>query len=134
MVSQWRKNFRSNWHYLLGYGKWIVYDKTTVDDCSSQFSEGITLVITGDAETALRNGIQVYPIPAKDELIIEFPDQRMRQEANVEIYDLNGKKFKIKPETAEHHLTIDLRILAQGNYLIRLVLPDKVYQTQFIKD
>lgn len=107
--------------------------RATVDDCVSQFSEGISLAITS-AETTLKEDIQIYPIPAKDELIIEFPDQRMRNKTNVEIYDLMGRKFKIKPKGTEYYLTLDLRSLASGNYLIRLVLPYEVYHKQFVKD
>jgi len=60
--------------------------------------------------------IQIFPVPANDYLKVQFPNELF---GNVTIMDLNGRTMFVQP-TKNREVTIDVRTLKQGVYVIRL--------------
>lgn len=99
-----------------------------VDDCPSEFSSDVSLIVTGDLPNA-SSSISLYPNPVEDYLQIEgiFDIQVLR------LIDMSGKERKISLErnAAGHHANV--KDLPSGIYVLRLIGDAGVYQLKFVK-
>lgn len=99
-----------------------------VDDCLSEFSSDVSLIVTGDLPNA-SSSISLYPNPVEDYLQIEgiFDIQVSR------LIDMSGKERKISLErnAAGHHANV--KDLPSGMYVLRLTGDAGVYQLKFVK-
>ncbi|MEG0928642.1 DUF7619 domain-containing protein [Chryseobacterium sp.] len=74
-----------------------------------------------------KNGISIYPNPAKDILYVKSTNEVTK----VEIYDTAGRVITSMGTKGN---SVDVSHLPKGNYLIKLFLKDKVSLLKFIKD
>ncbi len=74
-------------------------------------------------------GIQVYPNPAKDYLIIQNP---LQKELKVELISILGK---ILNKTSFDSLSFPLSLddVSNGSYILRLAIEDKIYFVKILK-
>lgn len=68
-------------------------------------------------------GFSIYPNPTAEELTLTINDKSLITEYEFEIYDQYGYLVK-KVKGSEKSLSIDVRGLKKGNYIIHLVTKD----------
>ena len=88
--------------------------------------------------------IVIHPNPARDELRITIYDLSPSKFEGVdgadgrgslfEIYDIMGKLVKSHTSYLAPHTTIDVSDLAQGVYLLKVMLPDEIVMLKFVKE
>lgn len=108
--------------------------KITADDCSSELSEQLTLLITGTGENASGKAITLYPNPATDEIMVDLSAVGNHVPVTVDVYDLNGRKTETRSATGGKLMVIDIRNYSRGNYLVKVTGQNKIISRQFIKD
>ncbi|MBU3675674.1 MAG: hypothetical protein FGM54_00610, partial [Chitinophagaceae bacterium] len=73
--------------------------------------------------------VQVFPNPARDELVLEMPNRAME---HIEILDLSGKMVqRISPEATSCRM--DIRCLKPGTYSARVLADGRQYTKLFAK-
>jgi len=97
----------------------------TFDNGCSELSEQVDVVISGIFNPSSISSLEVYPVPASDELFIKGIDR----EFTYTIIDLLGKKI-----LANHSDVTKIRVgdLSQGVYVLRIEFEGKSYVTRFI--
>ncbi|MBI3237992.1 MAG: T9SS type A sorting domain-containing protein, partial [Flavobacteriia bacterium] len=99
----------------------ITYTLIGVDQngCSNKASYALTVnACTGMVENLAnaKNTLHLYPNPAGNEVVVDGGDNRVY---SVGIYDLNGKEYSYS-KTDVHMVTVDLRLLIPGFYLVKV--------------
>lgn len=99
-----------------------------VDDCTSDFSADITLIVTGDLPTS-SSAISAYPNPVEDYLQI----QGISEIQESRLMDISGKERKIILEKNLDGYRANVQDLSSGMYVLRLNGATGVYQLKFVK-
>jgi hypothetical protein len=99
-----------------------------VDDCTSDFSADITLIVTGDLPTS-SSAISAYPNPVEDYLQI----QGISEIQESRLMDISGKERKIILEKSLDGYRANVQDLSSGMYVLRLNGATGVYQLKFVK-
>jgi hypothetical protein len=99
-----------------------------VDDCTSDFSADITLIVTGDLPTS-SSAISAYPNPVEDYLQI----QGISEIQESRLMDISGKERKIILEKNLDGYRANVQDLPSGMYVLRLNGATGVYQLKFVK-
>ncbi|MEY8870301.1 T9SS type A sorting domain-containing protein [Meridianimaribacter flavus] len=102
------------------FGSWVnsTRDRRTYPDC-------LTL---SDEEVAFEE-INIYPIPATDELTIENTTQ---QDFALQLFDINGKLIKAE-QLLNYRNNLDVSSLNSGVYILKLSNKSGVYTKRIIK-
>ncbi len=102
------------------FGSWVnsTRDRRTYPDC-------LTL---SDEEVAFEE-INIYPIPATDELTIENTTQ---QDFALQLFDINGKLIKAE-QLLNYRNNLDVSSLNSGVYILKLSNQSGVYTKHIIK-
>ena len=107
--------------------------QVTVDNCASELSADKALVITGDITSYATPGLILYPNPAKNNVFIKLPGIEQGSQAEVTVYDANGKVFdrmvlgSAQPSFSVAHYATSL-------YIIKVAQSNKTYIGHFIKE
>lgn len=75
---------------------------------------GIQLGVTASA----KHDYIIYPIPAKDVLMINFPSNGLA--SKVEIFDLNARKLKEENKVSTSSFAMDVSQLSAGEYILKI--------------
>jgi Secretion system C-terminal sorting domain/Ig-like domain CHU_C associated len=82
------------------------------------------------------NGINVYPNPVENTLIIEI-DSKIEDNANLSIYDIIGNAILEYPDISiakgVNRIPVDVQTLAKGVYYLRVLIGDEQLQYSIIK-
>ncbi len=108
--------------------------KTTVDICSSELSAEQILVVTGDVENELNNELQLYPNPAKTEILVGLENFEKGSSIKVEIFDLNGRRTENKLGIGGKKLSFDIKHYSPGKYILKAAHGKENYSKPFIKE
>lgn len=73
-----------------------------------------------DVADQYKSNYLVYPNPAKDELIVSFPEG-IKDLMNVQILDLGGKEHIVKKTRNEDKFVLDVKDIPNGIYLVKIV-------------
>ncbi len=76
--------------------------------------EGILL---GTTQT-IKYGYVIYPVPAVDVLVINFPKDELN--SKVELFDLNGRKVKEESNNNAVSMEMDVSQLSAGEYILKI--------------
>ena len=79
-------------------------------------------------ESCTKHKINVFPIPAKNVLFINLPDN-YKSSYKITVYDINGKKISLKTE----HNKLNIKKLSKGVYFIKIKTKEHIYSQKFIK-
>lgn len=103
--------------------------QVTVDDCVSEFSGNISIVITALED---EDRISFYPNPASDYLIVSGIKTEMSM---IMITDMSGRSISLPAERMDdNQRKIDIQSLSKGMYLLRLIEEQNVRQLKFVKN
>jgi len=102
-----------------------VYTVVVTDANGCKVTDSLNVVIPAQpfGITKYNNvlGVALYPVPAINQLNIKIADPSA-EAMRFEVYDMIGNKVSeqnVSPNT--HLVTIDISLLAEGNYLLRMV-------------
>ena len=101
----------------------------TTDDCISEMSDPVALIITGDF-SSFSGSVIAFPNPAED--IIGVSGLRNR-EVQAQISDLNGRIAPIHFEAINNLHRANVENLSRGVYIIRILDGGNVHQIKMIK-
>jgi hypothetical protein len=96
---------------------WEIYGDSLSADCN--------LAI---AENDLYEFIEIYPVPAKDFLLLKIPGGI--GVSQVEVFDTHGKKIKIISDSSKK---INVENIASGHYFIKIYTNRETLVKKFIK-
>ena len=82
-------------------------------------------------EEAQSNIVTIYPNPANDFIIINYPGQK--EIVTVTIYDAIGKLIKQETRKNELQIKLDVKLLEPGIYFIQVSDNHTVNKLKFIK-
>jgi hypothetical protein len=83
------------------------------------------------------SSLNVYPNPAKSDLIIEFNLQHS-DAVSILLYDENGKELEkidkglLSKGKHKFHFILDNKIFSAGNYFCKVAVNNKTIQKQFV--
>jgi hypothetical protein len=103
--------------------------QVTVDDCSSEFSEDVALIVTGDLERYSKY-ISIYPNPVVN--YIELTGVREKL-SNVQLVDLAGRRNAIEFEKHGEVYQANVQHLALGVYLLQVQDGAELHRFKIIK-
>ena len=93
-----------------------------------------TQLTTNIVEIRGNKKINVYPNPSTDKISFDLPTT-INSEANIQILNLQGEIVKlIKNADATSTLSVDIRDLPTGNYILKVILLNDVFVSRFIKE
>jgi hypothetical protein len=95
-----------------------------VDDCESEVSEEISVVITGEVNSTLEAKV-VYPNPAENYIQI---NGLQNKDVQAQISDLMGRTNSILFEQHESSHRANVQNLSKGIYIIKIVEGNTIYQ------
>ena len=107
----------------------------TIEGCSSQLSNNLVIIVTGDILDPIRmsNSITIYPNPSNNGIYINLADFDINQSIYIRIIDLLGRSI-ITLESREKEVElIDISMLQSGKYLIEIKQSNRIYSGKFIK-
>ena len=120
--------------FALGTNVFIV----TVSDslCSVTDTVTINVVIPSGLSSLLGSSdIKVYPNPAREDVFLNLP-QSLVKNPSITLTDLSGKlhiaEYMLSPNNDE--LKLDLRKLASGLYVVKVLADEKVYTFKIAKE
>ncbi len=87
---------------------------------------GIQLGTTSE----IKVGYVVYPVPADDYLVINFPEVALN--SKVEIFDLNARKVTEETNNNGASIEMDISHLSAGEYILKITNADKVSSQKII--
>lgn len=103
--------------------------QVTEDDCVSEFSEGMPIIITEESAPS-QGKIKAYPNPVVGHLEL----RGLEELETAQIFDMAGAMTSIVLEKkGEYHLA-DVRGLAKGVYVLRVNKRNKIHQIKFVKE
>ena len=89
----------------------------------------------GENEYAVNGGIKVFPNPAADNVNVSF-DVNGNSSVRIEVLDLSGRLIKFVERNYEssgtQSETIDLKDLAEGNYLLKSIIDGRVSTSKLL--
>jgi hypothetical protein len=106
--------------------------KVTVDNCSSEFSAEVPLVVTGILETTT-TGLPVYPNPASSKLNIDLSAFSENGEIEVVIYDRSGRVVEqLVKRNGKANITVSS--YPPGLYFVLATQRNKKFVSKFVKE
>jgi uncharacterized repeat protein (TIGR03803 family) len=103
--------------------------KVKIDDCESQFSSEVAMVVSGN-ESAEARGIRLYPNPVTDWITVSLGDSRGKK--SVTIYQLNGMS-RFRSEYAGSEAKLNVSDYAAGTYFVKVVNQNSTTILKFVK-
>jgi hypothetical protein len=100
-------------------GSGNYYVKVTRNGCSSVLSDLIVYVVTAIINYSNDESIKIYPNPVRQQLKVNFKISGQSQ-LKLLLYDINGK-LVISKDKISNGDSVDLSVLTNGNYFIRIV-------------
>ncbi len=96
------------------------------------FSKAVQITITGTTEGAKEKALYLYPNPATDEINLEVESGDVEK---VEIMDIEGRVvYGKKVDKKDNELvTVDIRMLPQGSYVVTVFGKRERYAGRFVK-
>jgi len=77
-------------------------------------------LVSGIADPVLLNGIEVYPNPVQDDLIIQFGERfNLSDEINIEVYDSQGRLLDTDVVSAQIEASLSFSNYAPGLYVVK---------------
>ncbi len=113
--------------------KGIYKVKVSVDGCSGPFSEGETLIITGDVSNLSPGKAQLYPNPVQDLLTLRLDGFKENDDVNVTLIDRSGKTITRQDGKGGQELIVDVRSHSGGLYFITMIQGSLKQHARFIK-
>ncbi len=103
--------------------------QVTIDNCVSDFSADVPVVITGDLST-INSTITAYPNPADDRLIIMGLEEETKE---CKVIDLLGRAtaLSLTKQKGGHEASVEN--FSSGVYLVRVQQSNAVQQIRFLK-
>jgi len=110
-------------------GAGIYKVQVKVDDCVSDFSSDVPLIVTGDLSSPV-SGITIYPNPVEENLEVlgltgVISDSRL--------IDMTGRNNSLVLERKGEVYRANVQHLAPGVYLLRVTEGKNIHQIKFIK-
>jgi hypothetical protein len=118
---------------------YLEFSCTVTDSKGCVMTDSINVVMptlggAGIAEYGNQSGINLFPVPAANELTVSISDPALKAHT-AEIYDMLGKKVAEQKINANAILlTLDVSSLQEGNYLLRVVGVNGQRTSRFTKD
>jgi hypothetical protein len=106
--------------------------QSTIDDCVSEFSDAITIVVTGD-QIDPASSIALYPNPASEELIISLGGFDSNLPVEVKLMDIYGRKLQSDEALGGAEVKMNIRLLSQGQYIVLMQQGKTRVAKSFIK-
>lgn len=103
--------------------------QVTIDDCASEFSTEVPLLVTGDLISHI-SSVNAYPCPAQDYLELPGISGEL---LNVLLVDLAGKSNTIEFEKRGDVYRADIQHLAQGAYLLVVIEEHSIQRIKVFK-
>jgi uncharacterized repeat protein (TIGR03803 family) len=101
-----------------------------VDDCTSDFSNEQTIIVTGDIEY-INSSIEIFPNPVSDWLTVQLGETPDRK--SVAVYQLNGQQTDAQ-ETSGTEAKFYVANYGTGVYLVKVQLQGVVKVMRFLKN
>jgi hypothetical protein len=101
----------------------ITYTYTDVNSCTNSSSQQTSISNVKD--------IVVYPNPAISEVVMTLPV--MLNQSSLTVIDIFGKLVLSRLNYSGNKIKLDVRNLANGNYIIRIIDKDHCYIGKFMK-
>lgn len=105
----------------------------TADDCASEFSNEVALIVTGDINNYNSVFNSIYPNPAFDELTISLYDFEPDSPVFIRILDMKGNVLTKVEGIGKKDSKIDVKQYSSGSYLLIAEQLSKSKSWQFIK-
>ncbi len=80
--------------------------------------------------TPIKYGYVIYPVPADDVLIVNFPKDELN--SKVELFDLNARKVKEGTNNNAISMEMDISHLNAGTYILKITNNDQVTSQKII--
>ncbi|MCX6230287.1 MAG: SBBP repeat-containing protein [Bacteroidetes bacterium] len=106
----------------------------SINGCSSDSSNILYLNYIGVKEyKSTADGFNIYPNPAKDDLIFELKGNKVLQNTAVSIYNIQGQILK-QLAVKESKTVIDIHNLANGVYIVKVNNERENFVSKFVKE
>ena len=87
-----------------------------------------------EAVDVLDNGIGVYPNPATEALYLKLPEVFATETYKLEVYAINGKMVFAKNNLTNSQNRVNVKHLADGKYIVKVIGSDGIHTNMFIKE
>ncbi|MCZ8070280.1 MAG: IPT/TIG domain-containing protein [Bacteroidota bacterium] len=105
--------------------------QVTIENCLSEFSNDVPVVITGDLSGGTVSAIQAYPNPASNLLLISG----LAKETNkCLVVDVLGRAVEMPLENVGEQHQLKLEGLNEGMYIIRVKQNNSIEQVRLVKN
>ncbi|HEY0741854.1 MAG TPA: choice-of-anchor D domain-containing protein [Chryseosolibacter sp.] len=108
----------------------ITFTVTDTKGASVQKSVPLHIEVVLSAEAPLTQGIKVFPNPASDRLTIALGAE-WKAEKQIELVSMSGK-LHVSEYTNENELTLELKNLKAGVYVLRVASRDKIVKRRIV--
>lgn len=102
--------------------------QVTIDDCVSQFSDDVAMVVTGD-QASQQVEWKLFPNPAEDKLFITLPGNGTK---HVQVIQADGRVLD-KVTTDLNEVIVKVNQYAQGIYFVRIQNDKGIFSGRFFK-
>jgi hypothetical protein len=103
-----------------------------IDDCISEFSDDQALIVTA-VEPGQINQFEVYPNPAREELVVNLKAFEINKPVSIIVMDLLGRMHYNASANGGDQTRIDIRTYPSGNYMLLLQQGKSRVSKTFIK-
>jgi lysyl endopeptidase len=102
-------------------GEYTVYQMVRNRACSDTSEQNVLVTTTWSEQEQRYRGIMVYPVPAKEYVIIET-DLPFTEGTTIELFSVTGANLiKKRVNAGQTRLMIDIRNYSPGTYILRIV-------------
>jgi hypothetical protein len=105
--------------------------QVNLDDCLSDFSNDVPVVITGDLSGGTVSAIQAYPNPASNLLLISGLAKETNQ---CLVVDVLGRAIEMPLENVGERHQLNVEGLIEGMYVIRIKQNNSIEQLRLVKN
>jgi hypothetical protein len=85
---------------------------------------------TNDTYIYDKDSIHLFPNPVVSQLNLSFPTDEVRK---ISIYKMSGARVYHKSHEASSELTIDVKLFADGIYILKSSIGNEQYALKFLK-
>jgi len=119
------------WAPYLEYNSGLLVLNSALDECVGNYIRLVNdTLFTGLKDMNRPDHIHLYPVPATDKVVLEFP---VRQIVHLAVYDLLGN-IVIQTELSGMQEELDIKDLSKGIYVIQVTGSDWTTQKKMIKE
>ena len=139
-ISVWRieakHGSRINKHFIKNASEIeIQWPSGAVETFTDIDGNNTYLIVEGNGiqlgtTTQIKYGYVIYPVPAEDILIVNFPKDELN--SKVEIFDLNARKVKEDTNYNAVSMEMDISNLNAGAYILKITNSTKVISQKII--